>query len=50
MFSSDFEKNRILLSRSDPCGSPINIVYCRHSDVLFISYYDNCTLDYFQLA
>ena len=50
MFSSDFEKNSILLSRSDLCGSPINIVHYSNSDVLYISYYYNYTFDCFQLA
>ena len=50
MFSSDFKKNSILVSRCYLCGSHINLVYCSNSDVLYISYDDNDTLDCFELA
>ena len=50
MFSPGFKQNSILLSRCDLCGIHINLVYCGNSSVLYISYDDNYTLDYFQLA
>ena len=48
VFSPDFEKSRILLSSSDLGGDPINIVYCGSSDVLYIAYYMNNTVDCFK--
>ena len=50
VFSPDFEKSRTLLSSSDLRGGPQDIVYCGNSDVLYISYDDNDTLDCFELA
>ena len=50
VFSPDFEKSRILLSSSDLRGGPQDIVYCSNSDVLYISYANNDTVDCFQLA
>ena len=44
MFSPDFKKNSILLSRCDLCGSHINLVYCSNSSVLYISCDDSDTL------
>ena len=50
VFSPDFEKSRILLSRSDLRGDPIDILYCSNSDVLYIAYQKNDTVDCFQLV
>ena len=50
VFSPDFEKSRILLSSSDLGGDPINIVYHGSSDVLYIAYQNNDTVDCFQLV
>ena len=50
VFSPDFEKSRILLSGSNLRGYPQDIVYCGNSDVFYISYYKNDTVECFQLA
>ena len=50
VFSPDFEKSRILLSSSKLRGRPSDIVYCSNSDVLYIVYDPNDTVDCFQLA
>ena len=49
LFSPDFEKSHILLSSSDLRDGPTNIVYCCYSDVLYISYHMNDTVDCFHL-
>ena len=46
VFSPDFEKSRILLSGSDH----YDIGYCGNSDVLYIAYKSNDTVDCLQLA
>ena len=50
VFSPGFEKSRILLSSSDLRGSPLSIVYSSTSDVLYIAYQNNDTVDCFQLV
>ena len=50
VFSPDFKKSRILLSSSDLGGDPTDIVYCGSSDVLYIAYYMNDTVDCFKLV
>lgn len=50
VFSSDFEKSRILLPGRNLRGIPTEPVYCSYSDVLYIAYQNKDLVDRFQLA
>ena len=50
VFSPDFEKSRILSSSSDLRDYPTDVVYSSTSDVLYIAYHTNDTMDCFELV